>query len=526
MTSIFFIHCLLISVLSVAFGLFVAVNRKKAEQMASVYTWIAFCFVVAMWSLGLGMMTSALNESSANAWLMVHQTGAILIPTILLQFAFSLSPVRESGPRRGLVVRLGIITISHLFTALLLVATYSGKLVYPSPSGQLNFYTSAGPYYDFYAAYFFFCVLYAHAIFVKEFVVSRGNRRIQMKYLLIGSGIGFLGGCTTFLPIYGFRLFPYGVFLVPIYIFLVGFAILRYEFMDLKVLARDVGALLLLYFLVFAIIGLFLSLIHSRLPIPYQTSKTWILLEVGVASFLLSIIPIIFAYTTKRHYWLHGNVTTGLTHELKSPLNNIQNAAEMLEEKMKRVASTGQEGLDYVAMIMGNTQRLRRFVEDLLAVSAIQDGQICVDKKSTNLQMLISHVITSYRSLAEKKGLQLQFDPRVNIHLQADPEKLEQILSNVISNAIKFSDQGTIAIDVEEHNKEIYFTVTDSGRGLRPEETDQIFDRFYQGRNPGKGSGIGLTIAKAWVEAHCGKIWAESEGEGKGTKVTFTLPLS
>jgi len=177
MTYTFFINCLIITILSLGFGLFVAVNRKKAEQMASVYTWIVFCFVVAVWSLGLGMMTASSEVLSARKWLMVHQTGAILTPTLFLQFSFNLSLLSKK--------RFLMLLACYLFTAFLLALTYTDNLVYPSPNGQFNFYTTARPYYNLYPTYFFFCVGYAFAIFIREFVGSRGHRRVQMKYLLL-----------------------------------------------------------------------------------------------------------------------------------------------------------------------------------------------------------------------------------------------------------------------------------------------------------------------------------------------------
>jgi two-component system sensor histidine kinase VicK len=106
-----------------------------------------------------------------------------------------------------------------------------------------------------------------------------------------------------------------------------------------------------------------------------------------------------------------------------------------------------------------------------------------------------------------------------------DSDKIKQVISSLLSNAIKYSDKGAITITLTKTSKEILFSIMDEGRGVEEKDLGRIFDRFYQ-VNPGsKGSGIGLTIAKAWVEAHRGRIWAESAGAGKGTTIRFTLPL-
>ena len=126
---------------------------------------------------------------------------------------------------------------------------------------------------------------------------------------------------------------------------------------------------------------------------------------------------------------------------------------------------------------------------------------------------------------ANKKGIKLRSSLPSQSLIYGDHEKLSQVLSNVLSNAIKFSDGGTIEIRMESSGRDWTISIHDEGRGIPAAHLEQIFERFFQGRHAAKGSGIGLTIAKAWVEAHGGKIWAESEGEGKGATVTFTLPV-
>ena len=104
---------------------------------------------------------------------------------------------------------------------------------------------------------------------------------------------------------------------------------------------------------------------------------------------------------------------------------------------------------------------------------------------------------------------------------------MKVVLSNLISNSLKFTERGSVSVALSKHNSEIITSVKDSGRGVLNADIPFIFDRFFQGRNSNgtKGTGLGLTIAKMWVEAHGGRIWAESEGEGKGTTVTFTVPV-
>ncbi len=109
--------------------------------------------------------------------------------------------------------------------------------------------------------------------------------------------------------------------------------------------------------------------------------------------------------------------------------------------------------------------------------------------------------------------------------LEMDSAKMEQVISNILSNALKFSKGGIVELRAEIKDGSIQVQVQDQGIGIPSHLQEKIFDRFFQVDPGKKGSGIGLTIAKAWVETHGGKIWAESDGVGKGTTVTFTLPI-
>jgi signal transduction histidine kinase len=135
-------------------------------------------------------------------------------------------------------------------------------------------------------------------------------------------------------------------------------------------------------------------------------------------------------------------------------------------------------------------------------------------------------VIDQYQQSAEQKNIQIHFDCPHPISVTADEPKIRQVVSNVLSNAVKFSDGGTVRVSLTHGKGEVLCQVTDSGRGIAKKILPRVFDRFFQGQEGTKGTGIGLTIAKAWVDAHGGQIWAESEGEGKGTTVTFTLPVA
>ncbi|OVE77222.1 hypothetical protein BVX98_03265 [bacterium F11] len=162
---------------------------------------------------------------------------------------------------------------------------------------------------------------------------------------------------------------------------------------------------------------------------------------------------------------------------------------------------------------------------DLLEVAKIQEGHLHIDRKPMDLIKIVKKELEDWYPAAKAKGIHLQYEGDDHLKGEFDVDKMRHSISNLISNAIKYSDKGVIKVEVHHLSNQAHCSVSDQGHGIPKKDLNRIFDRFYQDKRTSKGSGLGLTIAKAWVEAHGGKIWAESEGEGKGTKVTFTLPI-
>jgi signal transduction histidine kinase len=184
------------------------------------------------------------------------------------------------------------------------------------------------------------------------------------------------------------------------------------------------------------------------------------------------------------------------------------------------------EQADYLTIIHNNTARLQNTVNDLLLVANDSEENITLEKTPTSINNLIAGVVQQYKPLAESKGLNLVFASDDDYSINVDPSKIRQVISNLVSNAIKFSNSGEIQITLQRKTKDILCSVHDSGIGISEKNLTRIFDKFFQATSGSKGSGIGLTIAKAWVEAHGGKIWAESAGEGEGTTFHFSLSIS
>jgi len=213
------------------------------------------------------------------------------------------------------------------------------------------------------------------------------------------------------------------------------------------------------------------------------------------------------------------------THELRAPITAIKGYLDMiLTGDTGGVKGETQETLQEVAKI---NQRLADLVDDLLNVGRIDQGRMTVRPQEINLGDLISQTVLEYQPQAQEKQLLLTYSQGKIPLVKADPARVHQILSNLISNAIKYTEKGSVEITVETKGKEIICEVKDTGVGVSPAAQKRLFEKFYRVKTPQTqlvtGTGLGLWITKRLVEMNAGKIWLES-AEGKGTSFYFSLP--
>jgi signal transduction histidine kinase len=235
----------------------------------------------------------------------------------------------------------------------------------------------------------------------------------------------------------------------------------------------------------------------------------------------LSLGPFIYAAIVHKSYWLKGHHASGLVHELKSPLASIESAADMMTDLVKQSPHAASL-TDYLHMIENNTQRLKKFVDNLLVV-ARDNEDVQLQKSAFNLTSLAQSWIELCDPSAKKKGIELFLEAPPELMVIADQEKIDLVFSTLMSNALKFSQAGNIKVGLRNTPDGVQVSINDQGKGIPPKELKRVFEKYYQVDRGQKGAGIGLAIARMWVEAHGGRIWAESEGEGKGSCFWFTL---
>ena len=212
-----------------------------------------------------------------------------------------------------------------------------------------------------------------------------------------------------------------------------------------------------------------------------------------------------------------------VAHDLGNPLAAIALMAKSLR-RFERSDRSKFEG--FIEEIVRSVDHTLSLIEDLLSFARIQSGTFSVMKKVDMLSPVLMKIAEHMTVQAEAKRQKLEVDLFSNLsNVAIDARRMSQVLSNLIGNAIKFTPEGgTIRVSARQQGHEIVVSVTDTGPGIPPEHLSKVFDRFWQAQAAGyTGSGLGLSIAKGIVEAHGGRIWAESE-VGQGSSFRFTLP--
>ncbi len=215
-----------------------------------------------------------------------------------------------------------------------------------------------------------------------------------------------------------------------------------------------------------------------------------------------------------------------MSHELRTPLNSIIGYTKLMLDGLE--GDINEEQQKDLHTVYTNSKHLLELINDLLDLSRIEAGKTVLSYGTFTISDLLSEVIPSIEQLAREKGLILTYSVTPGIdNLYADKAKTKQVLINILGNAVKFTNEGSIKLNVAETDNDFVFSVTDTGMGMKNEDLEAIFESFKQ-VGPAQiagyeGTGLGLAISKQFIEMQRGRIWAESE-LGKGTTFTFTLP--
>jgi signal transduction histidine kinase len=227
---------------------------------------------------------------------------------------------------------------------------------------------------------------------------------------------------------------------------------------------------------------------------------------------------------------LKSDFVSNVSHELRTPLTAIKGAVDLILREVPGPLNEKQS--HYLDRVRSNTQHLAGLINDLLDLSKIEEGKIELQVARMSLGGLVHEVVETLKPIAAEKPIELEITASgPSILVWADRDKITQVLTNLIGNAIKFTPpHGRVTVSSASNDADrVRVSISDTGPGISANESERIFDKFYQvaenGGSKPKGTGLGLAISKTLVEMHGGKIWVESE-PSRGSTFHFTLPVS
>ena len=221
---------------------------------------------------------------------------------------------------------------------------------------------------------------------------------------------------------------------------------------------------------------------------------------------------------------LRRNLMADIAHELRTPLTVMQGSLRALLDGVYPLE------LNEIASIYDETRLLSRLVADLRELALAESGQLTLNSQPVEVRPVLQAAADRFSPAADTQAVSITLSPTtVPLWVQADPDRLQQVLHNLLTNALRHTHNGTIMLSSELKNEHIKISVQDTGEGITPQDLEHVFDRFYRAdssrsRSTG-GSGLGLAIAKAWVEGMGGRIGVISKLE-HGSTFWFTLPRS
>jgi len=486
-----------------------------------------FALSVAFWSIGYFFWQVAREHESALFWVRTLMAGAILIPVFYFHFiAAFVNAVQKV--KSALVFGYGLaltFVLFDLFTPYF-VQDVSQKL-------SFQFWPNPGIAFHPFLLMFFGYVCYAWYLLILTARNSQDHKKTQIHYVFWGTFIGFLGGSTNYLLWYDIPIPPVGNLAVSVYVGMIAYAIIRKQLFDIRIILTQllVGVIAVL---------LLVNVFTSQSSFEYLWKGVLLIAFLGAGYLLIrSVIDEIkYREQLQKAYAALKELDTAksefisiASHQLRTPLTAIKGYISLalegtygkLDGKMRRSMNN----------VYASNERLIRLVNDLLSISRIESGKMKLELERTDIQDTIQSVMEELKIKAQEKHLKLIFEEPQHVlpKIFLDQAKIRNVISNIIDNAIRYTDKGDITVRIYQQSEPqtLLIEISDTGAGMTREEIGKLFESFSRGTTGTmrwtEGAGLGLYIAKQFVQMHKGKIWAESEGKGRGSTFFIELPV-
>lgn len=523
-----------IAIINIFLSMFILRNQRN--QVGVVYS--VFVFFIALWSLGLAFFLLEQKLDRA-IWLAnSYYVAAAGITMMFLYFSF-VFPKKE---KTNIIIRMLVFAPTLLLIFLFINDKHflikNIFFINNSKEVVLN-----SLHYSFYGIYFVLFVFFAYCNLGKSYINTENKEeKTRLKFVIIGTLVSYLLGAlfNLFFPWVGnYRYIWLGPLFTLNMVFFVGYAVVKHDLFNIKTITTELitfGLWVFIFirtllsettqervvngslFIIMIIFGVFL--VRSvRKEVDQRERTESLAKDLQVANQKLKELDD-----------LKTDFISIASHQLRTPLTAIKGYSSMILEGTYGDSPLQIKGV--VDKIFQSSQRLIFIVNDLLDVSRIEQGRFTITLEEVKLVNVIRDVTEELKANAEKKDIALSFEVSVDdadIKVSADFSKIRQVFTNLIDNSLKYTNEGYVKILLKVQNEKVLVSIKDSGIGISSSTIPNLFQKFTRAKGVSKlhtdGSGLGLYVAREIVKAHHGEVWAESEGEGKGSQFYVSLPL-
>jgi signal transduction histidine kinase len=494
-----------VSVLSGAYVFFDDSNTNRGMR----YAWGLYALAAALWSAGYAVMILSVDASVAWYADWILHVAAILIPIAYLWTVLELT---------GTVALYT--SARRIFTAcaalFLLASPTHYFVVSVTPKYLFNFVPTAGPLYPAFTLYFFVTVVYALYILVRGLQERERGEALRLWYVLVASVVGFTGGASVFFLTYNIMIPPYPIALFAAYPIVISYAILRHGLFSVRIVMAEVLSGLVLTILFFKLV----------LVTDVKSGLTEMVFLAIVAALIMRVIQNVRSEVKKREEAEEASrekseLLAFATHELRSPVTAMRGYASVIVD-----GTTGEvnpETMRVSRAILESGDNVLGLINRYLTRAKLELGHTEYYIDRVDVAPIVAAVAEAQSFNAKLKGLTItaDIDRGHQYFVRADVPKLKEVVTNVVDNAVKYTKEGGVTLSVARSGVHVRITVTDTGNGIAPDALTNLFKKFSRAdirRSNAQGSGIGLYLAKPFIEGMGARIWAESEGEGKGSR--------
>lgn len=507
----FSISQILILITALPLGYFVYAQNKNqwANRIWLLYT-LSLCF----WGgFGIFIGTTTDPVQAIWYWRLAMGLGIIWMPVLFYHFAYLYAPWKEKGRLVG----------AYVITAFLSISAFTPYYI-PQVKFVFGSFYWATPGITFYMLTLWWFVLtgYSHTKLFLDSKKMPKERQNQIKYFLIASCIGYLGGLLDFGICYGLKLYPWGNYLIVVYPFIMTYAIITQGLFDIFIFMKRAFYTAVLVGVISWVIGS-ISVISQFLQNKFGLSS-WM---VSVLAAIISLYVVyLFIDSERKADKAKQEFITIAAHKLRTPLTHIHYIVEELRQER-----TKQETDALITNLSESNDLIINLVNKLLDVTNLETQSEKYEFTPVDLKNITEEIIKNESPLLKDKKIKLTFQPENKLpSIEGYEKSLRFVIQSLLENATKYTpDGGEIHISISADSKNITWSIQDSGIGVAKEDLNRIFDKFFRGQNALKtdteGTGLALFISRNLIKRQGGVMDVLSPGLNQGTRFWFTLPI-